>query len=619
MKSPTGGFAIAVAIACAAPLSYPGTADAGCRDVAQRAAFEKAVRRTLACATQAVHSTTARDCTANTPPACAAAEFAQILDVVGGLPPQSVAWSSQSRCQKAIFRASMDFVTRRIHERTSGYRRMRRSLGAMRLPHQCTVDQADSQIGPLPRLGGSCSGLAAASAGYFSAERIERCLRPALERLVGSALDIAPVPPNIVIVVTDDQRADGLDLMPQVQDLARQGVSFANAFTSTPICAPARAGILTGQHATRHGVIANILSDGQGAPSNGALSLDDSSTLATWFQAAGYRTGHFGKYLNGYSHLSPSIPLGWDDWRVFVNEPNNFFAYSLNENGTVRQFGSAPIDYSTDVITARALEFMRANASRPFLLMLTPFAPHAPSTPAPRHAGVLTALPPWRPANWFASVAGKPNWVRFYAISNLAALEEYDAIIQKQRESLLSVDEAIAAIDERLERLGLTDNTIFVFMSDHGSMWGEHRWTGKQLPYEESVRIPMVLRYPLRLPADEVRDEFALNYDVAPTLADLAGVTATHTVDGRSLVDAIEGAGDWRSEFVVQHFTGGFVVPPWDMLRTERYKYVRHASDSDELYDLLLDPHELFNLAQQPQHAGLRASLAARLDEVLAN
>ncbi len=508
-------------------------------------------------------------------------------------------------------------MAKRIRQRRDGQRQQRLGQWAHRIEQKCTLLPTETVNGPLPHFGGRCASVADEATGFLLGDRLARCLRPALEDAVNSLLELPPVAPNVVLIVTDDQRADSVDVMPSVQDIASQGVSFANAFTTTPICAPARAGILTGQYATTNGVIANGIPDGQGGHSNGALALDESSTLATWFQAAGYRTGHFGKYLNGYSQLSPGIPQGWDDWRTFVHEANNFVDYLMNENGQIRSYGNSVQDYSTDVIAGQALEFMHSNADRPFLLMLNPFAPHGPSTVAARHIGALASLPLWRPPSWAENVSDKPAWLRLFAVND-ATLLAHDAEIQKQRESLLAVDEAVAALDAELEHLGLSDNTIFVFTSDHGLAWGEHRWIYKQVPYEEGIRIPLAIRYPVRLAENDVRSEFALNVDIAPTLADMAGVSMTHEVDGRSLLDAIDGAGDWRQEVLVQHFTAGFVVPPWDLLRTERYKYVRHVNNFAELYDLAEDPYELDNIAQVPASAAIVADLSARLDELLA-
>jgi arylsulfatase A-like enzyme len=618
MGSPTGGFVVAIVVALAAAFLCPNPAAAGCTTTAEQRDFSSALRSVLVCAAQSLRRDGDRDCTAIAPPACGAAELAQVVDLLGGLPSAAVGRSPQLRCQIAAYRAAMEFVTRRVKERRFGHRRQWRSRNAVRLANQCTLFLTEVADGPLPRFGGRCAALVDPPDGFLFGTRASACLRPALEETVSSLLELPPVAPNVVLVITDDQRADSLHVMPNVQALAQQGVSFANAFTTTPICAPARAGLLTGLQAPAHGVHANLIPDGMGGATDGAITFHDSSTLATWFQAAGYRTGHFGKYLNGYSYLSPAIPPGWDDWRVFVSDTNNFFDYDVNENGVVRSYGSAPEDYSTDVIAGFAQEFVQANADVPFLMVLTPYAPHGPSTPAPRHAGSLAFLPLWRPPAWGENIADKPNWFNFFAVNSDSALIAHDAQIQRQRESLRAVDEAVAALSAQLEALGLTDNTIFVFVSDHGLHWGEHRWIGKQTPYEESIRIPLVIRYPLRVDANDVRPQFALNLDLAPTLAELADVEPGHAMDGRSLLDALDDAADWRRDFAVEHFIGGFTVPPWKLLRTERYKYVRHNNGTDELYDLAEDPYEMDNVAGAAENAILVAELSTRLDEVLA-
>jgi len=607
----------AVFIGLAAFIAFgPLPAHAGCTIATEQRAFERALRDTFACAARRLRAGNSASCVQAIPPTCGAEPFAQAVDLLGGFPPAS-ADGPRRHCQVAAYHATKRFLAQRIDERTDGLRQQRRSRHAMkRVERECTLDPAISAGGPAPRFGGRCASLGEGPNGSLVGPRVARCLRPGLEAIVNSLLELPPVQPNVVLVVTDDQRADTVALMPSVQAIALQGVVFANAFTTTPLCAPARAGLLTGQHATTNGVLFHPISDGQGGYTGGLLSLDESSTLATWFQDAGYRTGHFGKYLNGYSFRSPEIPEGWDDWRTFVREANNFADYLINENGVVRSYGSAPADYSTDVVAAHALEFVEQSADEPFLLMFNPFAPHEPSTPAPRHAGAFAALPLWRPPSWGEDVSDKPAYLRFFAATNAELLAE-DVEIQRQRESLLAVDQAVAALELRLEQLGLSDNTIFLFMSDHGMSWGEHRWINKQVPYEETIRIPLAIRYPVGLSEGDVRTEFALNIDVAPTLADLAGVTATHVTDGRSLMDAIDGAGDWRDDILVQHFTNGFAVPPWDLVRTEHHKLVRHFNGFVELYDLAADPLELDNVGALPAYAAIRAALSSRLDELL--
>ncbi len=590
---------------------------AGCTSVEDQARFQRAVRDTLVCAARRLRSPEQTDCVAAVPPACGVVELDQIVELVGGMPASFPAMPDQARCQVASYRGVRRYLARRIRERRRGIRSQRLSGRAIRLHKHCAIAAVDTPSGPLPRFGGRCSTAGNGPAAVLPTTRLERCLRPAMENIVNRLLEIPAVAPNVVVIVTDDQNYEGIELMPNVQELARQGVRFTKAFTTTPICGPARAGLLTGQHPSRHGVLSNVWEPSPGTVAWAAAELEGRSTLATWFQSAGYRTAHIGKYLNGYFTRSPFIPKGWDDWRVFVDDNGNFFGYQLNDNGIVRSFGSGPDDYSTDVLSTMVLDFLTEHASTPFLLMFTPYAPHAPSLPAPRHKGTLASLDRWRPPSWDEDISDKANWLRFFAFPPEDLLAN-DANVTNERESLLAVDEAAAEISARLEDLGLTDNTVVVFTSDHGFLRGEHRWIGKQVPYQEAIAIPLTIRYPLRYEAGTTYDGIALNIDIAPTLARLAGIHPDHAIDGRSLTDLIDGADDWRKDFFAQHFIGGFIVPPWDLYSDGRYKYVRNPDDIDELYDLVADPFELTNIAQLAENRELLQNLSAKLDRMLA-
>lgn len=581
----------------------PSPAEAICSDAAGRISFQRALRDTMVCAARRLRAVDGDTCEPATPP-CAAAEFERVVELVGGLPDRPSPSPEDRRCRMAAFRGARRFVARRLAERQSGVRAQERSYRTVRLDRRCTTNG--------PPLGGRCGGAAE------NPDAARRCLRAALEGIVANVLGVPDLRPNVVLIVSDDQPQAELALLPRVQGLASQGVRFTNAFTSTPICAPARAGILTGQHATRHGVLSNGWIDDEGTANFGAVLLQSSSTLGDWFQAAGYRTASIGKYLNGYAELSPTIPSGWDEWTAFVDDTGNFFDYRLNENGTVRSYGAAPEGYSTDVLAEAAIRFVEDSYDRPFFLVFAPFAPHEPSLPAPRHRDALADLPPWRPPNWGGNIEDKPDWFRFFATPE-SSLPDFDPAFQQARESLLAVDDAISDLDARLERLGLTDNTIVLYTTDHGFVRGEHRWVGKQVPYEESISVPMILRYPLVLDAGTRHEELVLNLDIAPTLLELAGIESETAMDGRSLVDLVEGDGAWRDDILVQHFVGGFTVPPWDMVRTERYKLVRHPGDRDELYDLVADPYELVNLAEVEGTQALVSSLSDRLDRLLAD
>jgi len=323
------------------------------------------------------------------------------------------------------------------------------------------------------------------------------------------------------------------------------------------------------------------------------------------------------------------VPPGWDAWQTFVQDGDQpgsdavYYDYTLNENGTLIPYGHADADYSTDLLKKRTLRFITANAALPFFVVYAPFAPHEPAIPAARHAGRFASLPPWRPPSYDeADVSDKPDWVKFMAhIPTPAGNVQTDVLRQHQLEALLAVDEAVAALLAQLEALGLTDDTLVVFTSDNGFMWGEHWWWSKWAAYEESIRVPLVIRWPGHMPVAVSRPELALNIDLAPTFAEAAGVPVPPTVDGQSLLPALDGTGTtWRDDFVTEAW-GAIIVPPYVALRTTRWKLIRDTvrqGIAEELYDLSIDPYELDNLAQDPAFAEVRATLSTRLDELLA-
>ena len=592
----------------------PGTAVAACTSSVDLKQFGDAVSDHFLCAARVLRGSDAGPCRSRPAPACASEQFAAVVDLLGGFPAGAVP-RSVARCQISAYRGARKFLSRRISERREGRRRQRRSRRALRVGGRCLLAPG----GARPAFGGRCGEIEQRLDSTDGGRQLERCLRPALEEIAGSVLGLPPLAPNVIVIVTDDQNPLGIDFMPRTLSLiAERGMTFENAFTTTPICAPSRAGILTGQHATTHGVIANGIGTPSGEILNGAQALDDSSTLAVWFQNAGYRTAMFGKYLNSYQLVSPVVPMGWEEWRVFPADLGNYFGYELNENGSLVQYGDTAADYSTDVLADFALRFMERISDEPFLIFFTPSAPHLPSEPAPRHAGSLAGTPPWRPPNWNQQdLTGKPSWLRFFKASP-ALLAQNDRKAIDRLESLLAVDEAVEALSDKLDELGLADNTIVVFTTDHGLSWGEHAWIGKQVPYEETIRVPMIWRYPLVLPAATHRSEMVLNIDIAPTLVSLAGVPTPQRFDGRDIAELLAGS-PWREEFIVQHFTGGFIVPPWVGLRGTRYKYIRHPAEAEEVYDLVEDPWEFTNIALDPANAALVGSLSQRLDALIAS
>jgi N-acetylglucosamine-6-sulfatase len=422
--------------------------------------------------------------------------------------------------------------------------------------------------------------------------------------------------PNIVLILTDDQRADTLWAMPHVRSLlGAHGVTFPNAFVTTPFCCPSRASILTGLYSHHTGVLSD------GPPDGGAPAFDDRSTIATWLSSAGYETAFVGKYLNAYRLLGPTyVPPGWDRWDAIESEPiaSRYYGYTLNQDGRLVRYGSTDLDYSTAVLGRLGLDFLRT-ARPPFFLELAPIAPHGPAVPAPGDSGRFADATPAGPPSFDeADVSDKP-WAGTRPAMSPEAVGSVTRLQRSMLESLLEVDRAVRAIVAELRAGGQLSNTVIVFTSDNGVLLGEHRMRGKMWPYEEAIRVPLVIRSPW-ISEPLVDRRLALNIDLAPTLADLAGVAPATPVDGSSFASLLRGdqaGGRWRRAFVVeylgdQHPPGA--PPDYTAIRTSRSLYVRYANGWRELYDLRADPFELANLASDPLEAdrvrALRALLA---------
>lgn len=412
--------------------------------------------------------------------------------------------------------------------------------------------------------------------------------------------------PNVVVIFVDDMRYDGLAYLPAVQArLAADGVVFENAFDTTPLCCPSRASFLTGRYAHNHGVVSN-----QG-PAGGFAAFDDASTLATWLHDAGYTTGFVGKYMNGYPAVSRYIPPGWDEWH---GNAGGYYNYNLNQDGRVVNYQSDEHDYSTDVFRDLAVSFVEEHAD-PFFLWLSIYAPHAPSTVAVRHTGQCDDVPIERPASHNETdVSDKPAWIQALPLAGPTRLAQMDVEDRRRICALKAADEAVGAVLDALgDRL---DDTVVVFTSDNGLSWGDHRIRGKNCVYEGCIRTPLVVRAPSLGATPGSRAQFALNIDLAPTIAEAAGVTPPTPVDGVSLLPVLrDPAAPLRTEFLVEYSVeladpaAGLVTA----IRDERWKYAEHPSGETELYDLAADPDELANIAGDPANVATIAELAPRL------
>lgn len=437
--------------------------------------------------------------------------------------------------------------------------------------------------------------------------------------------------PNIIVILTDDQPYHTVDYMPTVKgELMAKGITFENGFVTTPLCCPSRVSILTGEYVHNHEVYTNRM------PLGGAPKFDDTSCVATWLHDGGYRTAYIGKYLNDYDSLKPYgvVPPGWDDWQVFLSKNIHadddiggmqfYFDFNLSENGESVLYPKSKANYGADVVTNRALNFIRDSRDEPFFMLVGYYNPHAPYAPAPRHRetfreGDKRDWTPYRPPNFNEEdVSDKPHYVQ-----DTAAITPADADVTHKQilRSLLAVDDGVASILNALESAGLDQNTIVVYLSDNGLTLGEHRsFAGKNCAYEACVKVPFIVYAP-GMYSQRADTHLVANIDLAPTIADWAGIAIPDSVDGISLIPILDDPSAlWRSDLLLEHFPteegGGALIPEFYAIRTAEWKYVEYATGETELYDLIRDPFELQNAAGRSEYQDVQASLALKLQEL---
>jgi arylsulfatase A-like enzyme len=439
---------------------------------------------------------------------------------------------------------------------------------------------------------------------------------------------------SIVLIVTDDEDVGAHGFMPKTKALIEdQGATFANYFISYPWCCPSRASILRGQYAHNTNVVGNEPPWG-GYETFHGLGLEQ-STLATWLQAVGYRTAMIGKYLNRYEPQHDGVPAGWDDWYVGGNAHASY-GYVLNENGRTVRYGSEPEDYLNDVLTGKATEVIRTSAAadEPFFLYVLPFNPHSPSVAAPRHEGMFAAAELPRPPSFNeADVSDKPAFIRRLPPLDQGQIDYLTYEYRRRIASLQSIDDMVESIVGALRDTGQIDDTYVIYSSDNGFHMGQHRLiAGKDTPYDEDIRVPMVMRGP-GVPAGTRIEAVVGNIDLAPTIAEIAAAGVPDFVDGRSFVPLLQDPDHpWREALLIERrrleeqlvrqsrFSG---LTPEELeqaatfngIRTRDTLYVEYGSGERELYDLLADPHQLDNMIRNAD-AALVATLAERLEEL---
>ena len=453
--------------------------------------------------------------------------------------------------------------------------------------------------------------------------------------LLASATLAAESRPNIMLVVVDDLRFDDFHaaghpfaVTPHLDRVAREGAQFKNFFAVTPLCSPSRANILTGLETRHHGILDNT----DRSPRSHELP-----TFARTLRAAGYNTGFIGKWHMGND---PTPRPGFDYW-VSMKGQGEVADPELFENGRLAR---AP-GYVTDIFTQRALSFIRQPRTAPFLLIVSHKALHpnkiqrADGTtaaigeggfiPAERHKALYADARPPRRGNYAVPPKGKPALER--PIPGLKPLGPDtvtpDETIRDRLRMLAAVDEGLGQIFAELEKQGSLDRTVVMVIGDNGYFYGEHGLSEeRRLAYEESIRLPLLVRFPPRVKAGAEPTGMALTTDLAPTIVELTGAPALPNIDGRSLVPLFTRTpDDWRKSFLVE-YTTDIVFPRtlkmgYDAVRTERYKFIRYRDldGMNELYDLRDDPFELSNLINSPNAAEVRGRMEVELKRILAS
>ncbi|WP_410672296.1 sulfatase [Amycolatopsis sp. cmx-4-68] len=420
-----------------------------------------------------------------------------------------------------------------------------------------------------------------------------------------------------MFVLTDDLSWNLVRYLPEVQKLQSQGMTFDDYTVTDSLCCPSRSSLFTGRFPHDTGVYTNGGDDGGFTYFHN--HGEETATFATALQAKGYHTAMMGKYLNGYQPADhqggtePYVPPGWTDWDVAGNGYPEF-NYDLNQNHSVVHHGSTAGDYLTDVLSRRGAAFITdsARAHAPFMLELATFAPHAPSTPAPRDADAFPGLTAPHDPAFDTLPANAPPWLAGRSPLTATEKQNIDTAFRKRAQSVQAVDDLIASVRTALTKAGVADNTYVIFSSDNGYHMGEYRLNpGKMTAFDTDVRVPLVVAGP-DIPAAKHSAAAVANIDLAPTFEQLGGAPVPDTVDGHSLLPLLHGesGAGWRTTNLVEHHGPDTEAddpdlpaphsgnpPSYEALRTHQYTYVEYADGSREYYDRTSDPLELRNIA----------------------
>lgn len=468
---------------------------------------------------------------------------------------------------------------------------------------------------------------------------VRKCISIALVALMSLPLlctaqaDRRQLRPNIVFILIDDLRWDELGISghpfiktPNIDRIGREGARFRNAFMTTPLCSPSRASFMTGQYAHTHGITDNV---------DRSAASHQLVTFPRLLHESGYETAFIGKWHMGNDERPRP---GFDRWVSFKGQ-GTYRDPEINEDGKPVR----PTGYITDILSGYAVDFIRQRHDKPFLAYLAHKAIHPEVTqnddgsvnladaelfiPADRHKNLYAGkVIPHRP-NYRRVPADKPALLR--QIGSLpplgpATATKDETILGRQR-SLMAIEDGVGEIFRALKETGQLENTVIVFTSDNGYFYGEHGLSvERRLAYEESIRMPLLVRYPKNIKAGTVLDELALNIDLAPTLLESAGVKVPDTIQGKSLLRLLAGKPQaWRTSFLIEYYSDK-VFPRilqmgYKAVRNRRWKYIHYLElqGMDELYDLKTDPYEMKNLIRRPSEHRILIEMKREMDRLL--
>jgi arylsulfatase A-like enzyme len=434
--------------------------------------------------------------------------------------------------------------------------------------------------------------------------------------------------PNVIFILTDDQRWDNLSCeghpflkTPNMDRIASEGVRFTNSFVVNSLCSPSRAAFLSGLYSHQHGVLVN-------SDLRVTRFIEKVPTFPEMLHNSGYTTAYIGKLHMGRDN---SPRKGYDHWMVlpgqgkYINPDYNLNGKKINIKGWA------------DDITGDAAAKWFGEASEPFCAVVGIKSPHARQTPPERYKNLYDDVEIPRPDSYEEDYAatGKPNVVaeagiridRFRGGPASKTDGKWQPWIKDFYRCITAADDNVGKILQALDKRGIAEDTLIIFAGDNGFFLGEHGLIDKRFAYEESLRIPLLVRYPRRIKSGQTPSEMALNIDVCPTILDYCGVKPVAPVAGKSLAPVMEGQPtDWRKDFLYEYdepgfrlSKQGFPMPHVLAVRGDRYKYIEHLesnADKFELYDLKKDPKEMRNLIDDPAHAQVLSDMKRRLQRL---